>query len=94
VTELTFEVPCDYTNPEKGLIQLFGRSVRKDERPAAESLEEQQKKSKSPLPWFVYLQGGPGFGCPSPQSSPITKTVLDRGYQLLFLDQRGTGLSR
>ncbi len=37
--------------------------------------------------------GGPGFGCGPPQDSPITQTVLDRGYQMLYLDQRGTGMS-
>lgn len=41
----------------------------------------------------MYLQGGPGFACPPPQNMAITNTVLDRGYQMLYLDQRGTGLS-
>lgn len=44
-------------------------------------------------PWFVYLQGGPGFQCSPPQNSPITNAVLEKGYQMLYLDQRGTGLS-
>lgn len=42
---------------------------------------------------MLYLQGGPGFECRSPQNSGFTNTILGRGYQLLFLDQRGTGLS-
>jgi len=45
------------------------------------------------LPWVVYLQGGPGFGCAPPQDVPLTDIVLNRGYQLLYLDQRGTGPS-
>jgi pimeloyl-ACP methyl ester carboxylesterase len=45
------------------------------------------------LPWLVYLQGGPGFGCAAPQHIPLTDVVLARGYQILYLDQRGTGLS-
>jgi pimeloyl-ACP methyl ester carboxylesterase len=44
-------------------------------------------------PWIVYLQGGPGFGCHSPQNNSWCTTMLDRGYQVMCLDQRGTGLS-
>jgi hypothetical protein len=42
---------------------------------------------------MLYLQGGPGIGCPPPQDFPMTKFILDKGYQMLYLDQRGTGLS-
>ncbi|KAG9233233.1 Alpha/Beta hydrolase protein [Amylocarpus encephaloides] len=42
---------------------------------------------------MVYLQGGPGFGSPVPQDFALTNTVLDRGYQMLYLDSRGTGMS-
>lgn len=42
---------------------------------------------------LLYLQGGPGFRCQPPQHYPWTHLLLDRGYQLLYLDQRGTGLS-
>lgn len=31
--------------------------------------------------------------CKSPQAYPFTRLFLDRGYQMLYLDQRGTGLS-
>lgn len=41
----------------------------------------------------MFLQGGPGFGCPEPQDSPLTRVFLNRGYQVLFLDYRGVGLS-
>jgi hypothetical protein len=117
VSELLFEVPKDYTNPERGTIQLFARSVGRHEKPAAVPTEEERRK-RAQKPWyvhvtailscdiglalriligfffrFVYLQGGPGFGCAAPQNAPITNTILDKGYQLLYLDQRGTGLS-
>lgn len=82
----------DYAFPDKGTIQLFARSVVKSEKPAVEKTEDEKKKAKQ-LPWLVYLQGGPGFGCSPPQDSPLTNTILDRGYELLYLDQRGTGLS-
>lgn len=44
-------------------------------------------------PYLVYLEGGPGFGNKEPQHHSITNTVLDKGYTLLLLDYRGTGLS-
>lgn len=42
---------------------------------------------------MVYLEGGPGFGNRQPGEHPLTSQILDRGYQLLYLDYRGTGLS-
>lgn len=42
---------------------------------------------------MCYFQGGPGAQCRSPQAYPFTKILLDKGYQMLYLDQRGTGLS-
>ncbi|KAM9926965.1 hypothetical protein OXX59_002848 [Metschnikowia pulcherrima] len=42
----------------------------------------------------AYLQGGPGFPCAVPVSnSGYTKVLVDKGYQIVFYDQRGTGLS-
>jgi pimeloyl-ACP methyl ester carboxylesterase len=34
-----------------------------------------------------------GYPCNTPQDSGFTNAILDKGYQLLLLDQRGTGLS-
>jgi len=90
VSELLFEVPRDYSNPDRGTLQLFGRSVTKYEKAAA-FLSEEERRRKAYKPWMVYLQGGPGFGCPS--HSPMTTVILEKGYQMLYLDQRGTGLS-
>lgn len=81
-----------YSNESKGSIRIFARSVIKYENPAAKPTEEEIRKS-SQKPWFVYLQGGPGFGCRPPQDAPITNVVLNKGYQMLYIDQRGTGLS-
>lgn len=92
VTELLFEVPIDYANLSAGTIQVFARSATRYENPVAPRTDEERQK-KSQKPWFVYLQGGPGCPCSPPQDSWITDIVLDKGYQLLFLDQRGTGLS-
>ena len=48
---------------------------------------------KKDLPWLLFLQGGPGFECASPQNNYWIQTILEKGYQVLCLDQRGTGLS-
>ncbi|CAO3597698.1 unnamed protein product [Absidia cylindrospora] len=52
----------------------------------------QQMKS---LPFILYLQGGPGFEVASPANadSGWIKVAFDQGFQVLLLDQRGTGLS-
>jgi hypothetical protein len=39
---------------------------------------------------MCFLNGGPGLECRSPEYYPFTRQILDKGYQLLFLDQRGT----
>ena len=40
-------------------------------------------KDKDHLPWLLYLQGGPGMDCPSPEQYPFTSSFLDKGYQVL-----------
>ncbi|KUI66109.1 Proline iminopeptidase [Cytospora mali] len=91
VTEYLFSVPLDYRNPNGAKIQLFAKAATKHEVP----INPQQTQYQSTLnrPWFVFLQGGPGFGNPEPQDSSLTRFVLNRGYQILFLDYRGVGLS-
>lgn len=37
--------------------------------------------------------GGPGFECGPPNSHPLSNFLFEKGYQMLYLDQRGTGLS-
>lgn len=43
-------------------------------------------------PALLYLQGGPGFPAPRQRFAWITY-ALERGYQVVLLDQRGTGRS-
>lgn len=90
VTEYLFAVPLDYENPTKGQVQLFARAATKHEPAITGSASNQQHAQR---PWLVYLQGGPGFGCPEPQDSSLTRFVLNKGYQILYLDYRGVGLS-
>ncbi|PIG89136.1 proline iminopeptidase [Aspergillus arachidicola] len=87
VAELLFDVPVNYSRPNDGTLRLFARSVRRLTTSFDAPKEDKQ------LPWLVYLQGGPGYGCRPPQENGWIGTALDKGYQVLFLDQRGTGLS-
>ncbi|KAI2640536.1 alpha/beta-hydrolase [Hypomontagnella submonticulosa] len=87
VKELWFEVPLDHSDLNSKPIKLFARSAIRYERPIVEPSEVVQR------PFLLFLQGGPGGGTPAPQDSPLSTYMLDRGYELLLLDQRGTGLS-
>ncbi|KAK1143321.1 hypothetical protein N8T08_006848 [Aspergillus melleus] len=87
VAELFFDVPINYSKPNDGTLRLFARSVRRHNKPVQPAKDDQR------LPWLVYLQGGPGMGCRPPQEYGWIGTALEKGYQVLFLDQRGTGLS-
>ncbi|CAN9096194.1 unnamed protein product [Alternaria alternata] len=75
------------------VTMLFARSALKAEKPADYTSKSHLELSKTQLPWLVYLQGGPGFECRSPEKVSWTQTILDKGYRVLMLDQRGTGLS-
>ena len=76
-----FVVPVDHSKPEGDQITVFAREV------AAPG------KDKDDLPWMLFLQGGPGFPSPRPESrSGWLKRAL-QDYRVLLLDQRGTGLS-
>ncbi|KAJ5662882.1 hypothetical protein N7507_003613 [Penicillium longicatenatum] len=94
VTEWLFDVPVDYTKLPKdggGMMRLFARSVSRLDSPVEQQPKEE---SKAPIPWLLYLQGGPGFGCGPPQNYSWVEPVLSKGYHVMFMDQRGTGLSQ
>lgn len=79
VTELLFDVPLDHSQPGGESIKIFCRSARKFEKPAV----PKSKADEEQLPWFVYVPGGPGFGCPPPQNMmELTTEVFGRGYQV------------
>jgi hypothetical protein len=84
IGEWFFEVPVDYAKPNKDTLRLFARSAEKVESPAAAEKEKEKKQ----LPWFLYLEGGPGCGCWSPQSYSWVHTVLDKGYQVRLFFRR------
>lgn len=87
-TELWFEVPLDYANPAAGTIKLFGRLSARRESPIFAP-----DAPATPKPYIVYLQGGPGFGCGVPGGMPMNAHLINKGYQVLYLDHRGVGLS-
>jgi len=75
-------VPLDYSEPDGETIEVFAREV--------------VPIGGEKLPMLVYLQGGPGQESPRPSLRPAHPAWLARAledYRVLFLDQRGTGLS-
>lgn len=81
LTDHQFNAPLDYAHPDGEQITVFAREV-----------VATGKKSDN-LPWLLFLQGGPGFPSPRPESpSGWLKRAL-QDYRILFLDQRGTGRS-
>ena len=81
LTDQTFHIPLDHTQPDGARIEVFARAV------CAAGREDE------PLPWLLFLQGGPGFAAPRPltNSGWIQRAAAD--YHVLLLDQRGTGRS-
>lgn len=95
VTTLFFQVPLDYENPSAGSIQLYARRIIKNERPIFPPDDDAASTNDRDVnkPYIIYLEGGPGFGNRSPSDHPLTRAAIPRGYQVLFIDHRGTGLS-
>ncbi|ODQ82423.1 hypothetical protein BABINDRAFT_159018 [Babjeviella inositovora NRRL Y-12698] len=97
VFTLQFQLPLSYTSAS-ATIPVVARLVRKYE-PSRASPSQQPTAASFPesleaLDVVVYLQGGPGFPCaPVLSNSSITKELIDRGFDILYVDQRGTGLS-
>ncbi|KAJ2626848.1 hypothetical protein H4R22_004657 [Coemansia sp. RSA 1290] len=86
VYERFFECPLDYKQSQSSQrICVFARHI------VPLGKENQMHK----LPFILYLQGGPGFECRFPGSvkSGWYATAIEENYQILLVDQRGTGLS-
>jgi pimeloyl-ACP methyl ester carboxylesterase len=81
LTSLLLDAPLDYADASAGTIEVFARVV------TGEGGKEK--------PYLVFLQGGPGHEAARP-SLPGTPPWLERvlaDYQVVMLDQRGTGRS-
>ncbi|GAA3040609.1 alpha/beta fold hydrolase [Streptomyces olivoverticillatus] len=77
-----FDVPLDHSSPGGPRIEVFAREVADPAR------------AGEPLPWLLYLQGGPGGKSPRPSAgSPGWLDHALKTHRVLLLDQRGTGRS-
>lgn len=95
-TRFTFQAPLDHFSSHSPTITIAATLTQKYDH----SLHSDFQKNSSQVvlpekPKLVtYIQGGPGFPCQAPlANSGYTKFLTDKDYQILFLDQRGTGLS-
>lgn len=83
LTEVTLETPLNSADPHGEQITVFARIVT--------------GKDGEHKPYLVFLQGGPGNEAPRPSLVPHANPAwLDRAlvdYQVVMLDQRGTGRS-
>ncbi|KAF9276095.1 hypothetical protein BGZ68_010265 [Mortierella alpina] len=77
-----FDLPLKHTDStSKETIVVFARRVI--------AIERQSDADK--LPWIIFFQGGPGFQGPAYNSAWVKAAA--KKYNVLLLDQRGTGLS-
>lgn len=80
LTNLWLDAPLDHSRPDGETIEIFARVA---------TSEDGANK-----PYLVFLQGGPGFEAPRPTlDTPPWVGRLLREYQVVMLDQRGTGRS-
>jgi pimeloyl-ACP methyl ester carboxylesterase len=80
LTEREHSVPLDHARPDGPKITVFTREV---------ATPDSQDR-----PYLLFLQGGPGFEATRPTTPPTgwMKRAL-QDYNVLLLDQRGTGRS-
>nr|WSZ99917.1 alpha/beta hydrolase [Streptomyces sp. NBC_00857] len=81
LTDHRFEVPLDHGDPSGERIELYAREAVAG------------AKADADLPWLVYLEGGPGFGARRFTGRQAWLGRALQEFRVLFLDQRGTGLS-
>lgn len=81
LTDHRFEVPLDHGDPSGERIELYAREAVAG------------AKADADLPWLVYLEGGPGFGVRRFIGRQAWLGRALQEFRVLFLDQRGTGLS-
>ena len=80
ITSLTLDAPLDHANPAGGTIEIFARVATAE--------------GGSDKPYLVFLQGGPGYEAPRPTAdNPGWLSHVLSEYQVVMLDQRGTGRS-
>ncbi|KAK6338355.1 hypothetical protein TWF730_002418 [Orbilia blumenaviensis] len=98
IAEHFFKVPLDYAKPDGSEITIFVRVVKKFERPVKQGKKKVKKEDNGESEevedraYLCYLNGGPGFSNTTPKADYVSK-FIDKGYTIVLLDQRGTGLS-
>ncbi|KAE8699779.1 Proline iminopeptidase [Hibiscus syriacus] len=73
--------PCLCPNPTPLAIQRLNTSP------------ETVGKEEQPIPYLLFLQGGPGFECPRPTEGSGWILKACEEFRVILMDQRGTGLS-
>jgi len=81
ITDHNFKAPLDYNSQKGKHISIFARKV---------SRVENFKKS---MPCLIFFQGGPGYESPRPLSDSGWIKRASEVYDIILIDQRGTGLS-
>ncbi|KAK0212372.1 alpha/beta-hydrolase [Desarmillaria ectypa] len=106
VIERFFDLPLDYSNPDGEKIRVFARNlIPKSKAKTAKEEEELPYPSScvfarrvggnlaSTFLGLMYKLGGPGHEIPFPNINGYTAEIHEQGYQTLWMDPRGTGLS-
>lgn len=85
ITDRHFDVPVDHSQPNGPSLQVFIRQCAAKDTTVARTQAAR---------YLVFFQGGPGFECGAvPNNSGMLAFLLRKGYIVIYLDQRGTGLS-
>lgn len=74
-----FVLPLDYANTNSTKIRVFAREI--------------SREKNSELPYLLFLQGGPGYESPRPSSNLEWIEYALNYFNIILLDQRGTGKS-
>ncbi|EAA30797.2 hypothetical protein GE21DRAFT_10640 [Neurospora crassa] len=94
---LEFEVPLDHhhhgASQKDALLNIHAELVDSFPNPKPTTPDAPISPISSQKPFILYLCGGPGDGNPSGKVPELNKFCINRGYQVLYVHYRGTGLS-
>ncbi|PSR92269.1 Alpha/Beta hydrolase protein [Coniella lustricola] len=100
VTELAFQVPLDYSpsSAQEDTLHVVAHMVY-GEKSLKKTTRVQENWTQSILedtslrrrPILLYLCGGPGADNPPCRVSQMNRTLLHKGYSILYVDYRGCG---
>lgn len=96
VSTLSFNIPLDHKLPSLEYIPVVAKVVNKYKPTLGKQFNLKSDVLENSDNLLLFLQGGPGFQTPTPSNTSdpaFLCPLLDRNYTVVFLDQRGTGLS-